>query len=150
MKILTIDDDASVRQALSVGLRLQWQDVEVLEAADGESGVEVFFEENPDLVLLDVSMPHMGGFEVLREIRLVSEVPVIMLTGRADEMDQVRGLELGADEYLQKPIRHATLIAHIKSALRRAHGLSPVETLPDFKVGDLTVHFQNREVTVAG
>jgi ParB/RepB/Spo0J family partition protein len=80
----------------------------------------------------------------------VSEVPVIMLTGRADEMDQVRGLELGADEYLQKPIRHATLIAHIKSALRRAHGLSPVETLPDFKVGDLTVHFQNREVTVAG
>jgi len=148
VKILTIDDDASVRQALSVGLKLQWQDTEVLEAGDGDTGLEVFFEHSPDLVLLDVSMPRMSGFEVLREIRLVSEVPVILLTGRGDEMDHVRGLELGADEYLQKPIRHAPLVAHIKSALRRARGMSPVETLPDFVAGDLAIHFQNREVTI--
>jgi ParB/RepB/Spo0J family partition protein len=150
VKILTIDDDASVRQALSVGLKLQWQDIEVLEAADGETGLETFFDQGPDLILLDVSMPSMSGFEVLREIRLVSDVPVIMLTGRSDEMDHVRGLELGADEYLQKPVRHAALLAHIKSALRRAKGVSPVETLPDFNAGDLSIHFQNREVTLAG
>jgi two-component system, OmpR family, KDP operon response regulator KdpE len=150
VKILTIDDDASVRQALGVSLKLQWQDVEVLEAADGESGLEVFFEHSPDLVLLDVSMPRMSGFEALRQIRLVSEVPVIMLTGRADEMDHVRGLELGADEYLLKPIRYAALVAHIKSALRRVNGIAPVETLPDFTTGDLTMHFQNRQVTLAG
>jgi two-component system KDP operon response regulator KdpE len=150
MKILTIEDDAAIRQALAVSLKLQWQDVEVLEAADGEGGLETFFEATPDLVLLDVSMPHMSGFEVLREIRLVSEVPVIMLTGRTEEMDQVRGLELGADEYLHKPIRHAALVAHIKSALRRSKTISPSETLPDFVTGDLSIHFQNREVTVAG
>jgi DNA-binding response OmpR family regulator len=114
MKILTIDDDASVREALTVSLQLQLQDVEVLEAADGEAGLEVFFDTNPDLVLLDVNMPRKSGFEVLREIRQVSDVPVIMLTGRDEEMDQVRALELGVDEYLHKPIRHATLVARIK------------------------------------
>jgi two-component system, OmpR family, KDP operon response regulator KdpE len=150
VKILTIDDDASVRQALTVSLKLQWQDVEVLEAADGEMGLEKFFDHTPDIVLLDVSMPRLNGFEVLREIRLVSDAPVIMLTGRGDEMDHVRGLEMGADEYLQKPIRHAALVAHIKSALRRASRLSPIEALPDFVAGDLAIDFQNRQVTVAG
>jgi two-component system KDP operon response regulator KdpE len=150
VKILTIDDDASVREALAVSLQLQWQEVDVLQAADGESGLQMFFEANPDIVLLDVGMPRMSGFEVLKEIRLVSEVPVILLTGRDDEMDQVRGLELGADEYLQKPIRHAALVAHIKSALRRAEVEPPVQVLPDFIAGDLAIHFQNEEVTVGG
>ncbi len=150
MKILTIDDDPSVREALAVGLQLQWQDAEVLQAADGEKGLETFFDTNPDIVLLDVGMPRMSGFEVLKEIRLVSEVPVILLTGRDEEMDQVRGLELGADEYLQKPIRHAALVAHIKSALRRAEVEPPVQALPDFVAGDLAIHFENQEVTVGG
>jgi two-component system KDP operon response regulator KdpE len=150
VKILTIDDDPSVREALAISLQLQWQEVEVLQAADGETGLEVFFDANPDIVLLDVGMPRMSGFEVLREIRLVSEVPVILLTGRDEEMDQVRGLELGADEYLQKPIRHAALVAHIKSALRRAEVEPPVQALPDFVAGDLAIHFQNEEVTLGG
>jgi two-component system KDP operon response regulator KdpE len=150
VKILTIDDDPLVREALAVSLQLQWQEVEVLQAADGESGLEMFFDANPDIVLLDVGMPRMSGFEVLKEIRLVSEVPVILLTGRDDEMDQVRGLELGADEYLQKPIRHAALVAHIKSALRRAEVEPPVQALPDFIAGDLAIHFQNGEVTLGG
>jgi two-component system KDP operon response regulator KdpE len=150
VKILTIDDDPSVREALAVGLQLQWQDAEVLQAADGEAGLDMFFDTNPDIVLLDVGMPRMSGFEVLKEIRLVSEVPVILLTGRDEEMDQVHGLELGADEYLQKPIRHAALVAHIKSALRRAEVEPPVQALPDFVAGDLAIHFQNQEVTVGG
>jgi two-component system, OmpR family, KDP operon response regulator KdpE len=150
MKILTVDDDASVRQALAVSLRLQLQDVEVLEAADGEAGLEMFFDTNPDVVLLDVNMPRMSGFEVLREIRRVSDVPVIMLTARDEEMDQVRGLELGVDDYLHKPIRHVTLVARIKSALRRIERAAPVDTLPDFVSGDLAIHFDNREVTIAG
>src|SRR5579859_7676430 len=150
MKILTIDDDASVREALTVSLRLQLQDVEVLEAADGEAGLNMFFDTNPDLVLLDVNMPRKSGFEVLREIRQVSDVPVIMLTARDEEIDQVRALELGVDEYMHKPIRHATLVAHIKSVLRRTEGTSPVDTLPDFVSGDLTLHFQNQQLTIAG
>ncbi len=149
MKILTVDDDESVRQALTVSLRLLLKDVEVLQAPDGETGLEMFFETNPDLVLLDVNMPRMSGFEVLREIRRVSDLPVIMLTARDEDMDQVRGFELGADEYLHKPIRHATLVARIKSALRRA-ARAPVDELPDFVAGDLAIHFQNQQVTVAG
>jgi two-component system KDP operon response regulator KdpE len=141
VKILTIDDDPSVRQALAVALKLQWQDVEVLEAADGEAGLDLFFESTPDLVLLDVTMPHMSGFEVLRQIRLVSDVPVMMISGRGDETDHVRGLELGADEYLEKPIRHAPLLAHM---------LAPVEVLPDFVAGELTVNYESHEVKLGG
>lgn len=150
MKILTIDDDASVRDALTVSLRLQLQDVEILEAAEGESGLDMFFDTNPDLVLLDVNMPRKSGFEVLREIRQVSDAPVIMLTARDEEMDQVRALELGVDDYLHKPIRYATLVARIKSVLRRTQHTTPVDTLPDFVSGDLALHFQNQQVTVAG
>jgi two-component system, OmpR family, KDP operon response regulator KdpE len=150
MKALTIDDDASVRHALTVSLQLQLQDAEVLQAADGETGLQMFFDANPDLVLLDVNMPRMSGFEVLREIRRVSDVPVIMLTARDDEMDQVRALELGVDDYLHKPIRHAPLVARIRSALRRTERMSPVEALPDLVAGDLTIHFENQQVMVAG
>jgi two-component system KDP operon response regulator KdpE len=150
MKILTIDDDASVRHALTVSLQLQLQDVELLQAADGESGLQMFFDGSPDLMLLDVNMPRMSGFEVLREIRRVSDVPVIMLTARDEDMDQVRGLELGVDDYLHKPIRHAPLVARIRSALRRTERLPPVDAVPDFVAGDLTVHFENHQVTIAG
>ena len=150
MKILTIDDDASVRQALTVSLQLQLQDVEVLQAADGETGLQTFFDADPDLVLLDVNLPRLSGFEVLREIRRVSDIPIIMLTARDDEMDQVRGLQLGVDDYLHKPIRHAPLVARIRSALRRTERVSPVEVHPDFVAGDLAIHFENQQVTVAG
>jgi two-component system, OmpR family, KDP operon response regulator KdpE len=150
MKILTIDDDESVREALTVSLQLQLQDVQVLQAANGEAGLALFFDTTPDLVLLDVNMPRLSGFEVLREIRRVSDVPVIMLTARDDEMDQVRGLELGVDDYLHKPIRHATLVARIRSALRRTERVPPVDALPDFAAGQLSVHFQNQQVSIAG
>src|SRR5437868_11168380 len=103
MKLLVIDDDARVRDALEIGIGLQREDARVISAADGEAGLDIFFNEEPDIVLLDVVMPKMNGFEVLRAIREVSDVPVIMLTGRGDEIDQVRGLELGADDYVAKP-----------------------------------------------
>jgi DNA-binding response OmpR family regulator len=150
MKILVVDDDARLREALEVGLRLQWEDTQVIAAADGEAGVEAFFEINPDVVLLDVSMPRKDGFEVLRDIRRVSDVPVIMLTGRAEDTDQVRGLELGADDYVAKPFSHLALIARIKAARRRAELPPPVNALPDFEAGDLAIHFQNQEVTLRG
>jgi two-component system, OmpR family, KDP operon response regulator KdpE len=150
MKILMIDDDASVREALTISLQLQLQDVEVLQAADGESGLQMFFDTNPDIVLLDINMARMSGFEILREIRRVSDVPVLMLTARDEEMDQVRGLELGVDVYLRKPLRHATLVASIKNVLRRSERVAPVQVMPDFTAGALTIHFQKEQVTLAG
>lgn len=150
MKILVVDDDPRLREALEVGLQLQWEDAKVVSAGDGESGVDLFFQEEPDVVLLDVTMPRMNGFEVLKAIRRVSDTPVIMLTARGEDVDQVRGLELGADDYVSKPFSHLALMARVKAVLRRAEMPPPIEALPDFAAGDLAIHFQNEEVTVAG
>jgi DNA-binding response OmpR family regulator len=150
MKVLVVDDDARLRDALEIGIQLQWEDAQVLTAADGEVGLDCFFNEEPDIVLLDVNMPGKNGFEVLKAIRQVSDVPVIMLTARGEDIDQVRGLELGADDYMAKPFSHLALMARIKAALRRAELPPPVQALPDFQAGDLAIHFQNQEVTVAG
>jgi DNA-binding response OmpR family regulator len=150
MKILVVDDDPRLRDALTIGIQMQWEAAQVLSAADGEAGLEVFFRDEPDVVLLDVAMPRMNGFEVLKEIRRVSDTPVIMLTARREDVDQVRGLELGADDYVPKPFSHLALMARIKAVLRRAEMPPPVDALPDFVAGDLAIHFQNQEVTVGG
>ncbi|MBX6771276.1 MAG: response regulator transcription factor [Chloroflexi bacterium] len=150
MKILIVDDDPEVREALAAGIRLQWQDSVVILAGDGDDGIAMFFEYEPDVVLLDVGLPGRNGFEVLREIRRVSDVPVIMLTARGEELDQVRGLELGADDYVVKPFGPLALLARIKAVLRRADLPPPVEAIPDFVAGDLAVNFTSRQVRVRG
>lgn len=148
MKILVVDDDPQILDALTVGFQLQWQDSAIVTASDGESGIQRFYDDDPDVVVLDVTMPEKNGFEVLREIRRVSDVPVIMLTAHGDDVDQVRGLELGADDYVIKPFSHLTLLARIKAVLRRAELPPPVQAMPDFVAGDLTINFQNHEVSV--
>ncbi len=150
MKILVVDDDPQILDALSVGFQLQWQDSTVIAASDGERGIEHFFEDNPDVVVLDVTMPGKNGFEVLREIRRVSDVPVIMLSARGEDVDQVRGLELGADDYVVKPFSHLALLARIKAVLRRAELPPPVQAMPDFVAGELTINFQSHEVSLHG
>ena len=146
MKILVVDDDPRLREALEVGLQLQWEDTQVSSAADGEAGLEAFFEVNPDLVLLDVNMPGKTGFEVVKEIRRVSDVPVIMLTARAEDTDQVRGLELGADDYVVKPFSPRELVARIRAVLRRTRA----EHRPDevLRVADVEVDVAKMHVTV--
>jgi two-component system KDP operon response regulator KdpE len=150
VKVLVVDDDPRLREALEVGLQLQWEDAEVISAADGETGLDLFFEQGPDVVLLDVTIPRMSGFDVLKAIRRVSDTPVIMLTARGEDVDEVRGLELGADDYVQKPFSHLALMARIKAVLRRAEMPPPVDSLPDFAVGELAIQFQNEKVKVAG
>jgi two-component system KDP operon response regulator KdpE len=150
MKILVVDDDPHILDALTVGFQLQWQDSTVLSGRDAEEGLRLFYEHDPEIVVLDVGLPDRSGFDVLREIRRVSDVPVIMLTARGEEMDQVRGLELGADDYVVKPFSHLALLARIKAVLRRAELPPPVQALPDFVAGDLSINFQNHEVTLHG
>jgi len=150
MKLLVVDDDPHILDALIVGFQLQWQDAEVYAARDGEEGLAQFYAHDPDVVVLDVSMPRKSGFEVLQEIRRVSDVPVIMLTARGEEMDQVRGLELGADDYVVKPFSHLALLARIKAVLRRAELPPPSKAVPDFVAGDLAVNFESHQVTVKG
>ena len=151
MKVLIVDDDAGVREAVTVGIQLQWADCEVLTASDGESGIRCFDEHDPDVVLLDVGLHgEKNGYEVLKEMRRVSDVPVIMLTAHGDEMEQVRGLELGADDYVVKPFSYVALLARIKAVLRRAEMPAPARAIPDFEDGDLSINFDNREVSKGG
>jgi DNA-binding response OmpR family regulator len=150
MKILVIDDETRLVEVLAVSFQFQWQDATVLSAGDAEEGLASVFEHNPDVVVLDVGLPDGTGFDLLRELRRTSDVPVIMLTAAGDETDQVRGLELGADDYVVKPCSNLALMARIKAVLRRAHLAPPAEALPDFVAGDLSVHFPSHQVTLRG
>ena len=120
MKVLVVDDDQRIRDALEIGVQLQWQDAKVLTAANGETGLELFFNEEPDIVLLDVTMPRKNGFEVLKAIRLVSDVPVIMLSADATQRQIERFLAAGAVAYLTKPIRVSLLLAELDRHLAPA------------------------------
>jgi two-component system KDP operon response regulator KdpE len=150
MKILLIDDDHDLREAISVGLSLQLREVEVETAEDGRMGLAAWERSSPDLILLDVTMPGLGGFDVLREIRRRSDVPVIMLTARDEEIDRVRGLELGADDYVGKPFGHLELVARIRAVLRRMQATVPAGAAPSVRAGDLAIHFETHEVTRGG
>jgi DNA-binding response OmpR family regulator len=150
MKILVVDDDKNVVEAITIGFQLQWQDVTVLTASDGDKGLATFYDQNPDVVLLDVMMPYKDGFSVLKEIRQSSDVPVLMLTARGDELDKVKGLELGADDYLTKPFSHLELFARIRAVLRRTEMPAPINAAPSFVTGDLALNFEKREVTKNG
>jgi two-component system, OmpR family, KDP operon response regulator KdpE len=150
MRFLIVDDDKSIVDAVSIGLQFQWQDAEISSASDAERGLRIFFEWSPDVTLLDIGLPGASGFEVLGQIRELSDAPVLMLTARGDEMSKVKALEMGADDYLVKPFSHLELFARIKAVLRRAELLTPVNNVPSFVSGDVTVNFDSHEVTVKG
>lgn len=150
MKILLVDDDPHVLDSLVVGLQMQWRDREVISARDGQEALQKFTTHRPDLVILDVNLPRASGFEVLKSIRSVSDVPVIILTARNDEIDQVRGLEAGADDYITKPFSHMTFIARVKSVLRRTEGAMPSDTAAPFVSGDFVIDFQSQRVSQNG
>ncbi len=117
-RILTVEDDERIRSAVKLALEDEgWQ---VNEAEDGEDALESFNREPADVVLIDIMLPGIDGFEVCRSIRRVSDVPIIMVTARADTHDVVAGLEAGADDYLTKPFAPKELSARIRALLRRA------------------------------
>ena len=120
MRILVVDDAPDVVESVALGFTLQWRDVEVLGAGSGEEALDLVETRHPDIVLLDVGMPGLDGFATLKEIRAFSDVPVVMLTARDDAMDKVKGLELGADDYVTKPFSPSELVARVGALLRRA------------------------------
>lgn len=145
MKILVVDDDLELLRLIAFALRQAGY--MVLEAQDGPSALAVFERERPDLVVLDVNLPRLNGFEVLKKIRTVSEgLPVMMLTVRTGEEDQVRGLDLGADDYLGKPFSPRTLLARVRALLRRAG----VDRPAPLTAGDLLLDLETQTVRVKG
>ncbi len=132
MKILAVDDDAELLPLVAFALRQGGY--AVVEAADGERALEAFTAEAPDLVILDVNLRGLDGFEVCRRLRAASDVPILMLTVRNEEGDLVRGLDLGADDYLTKPFSPRTLLARVRALLRRSGQTAPQEPLVAGKV----------------
>jgi two-component system KDP operon response regulator KdpE len=147
-RILAVDDEPRILDFLR--LTLEREGFLVLEAADGEEALRRVRDDLPDLVLLDVNLPDMDGFEVLRQVREISSVPVVMVTVRGEEPDKIRGLELGADDYVTKPFSPGELVARIRAVLRRAEAGTTVAN-GVLKVDDyLTIDFEEREVIVNG
>jgi DNA-binding response OmpR family regulator len=145
-RILVVDDDVDIRGLLGELLRRAGYDV--AEAESGKAGLRQFYSSPPDLVLLDVSMPELDGWQTLERIRDLSEVPVMMLTARAGELEKVRGLKGGADDYVTKPFGRQELLARVEALLRRSGPRAEEPTT--YGDGSVTIDFAQREVTVGG
>jgi two-component system KDP operon response regulator KdpE len=148
MKVLIVDDDADVVEALALALGLLQPQCTVSQACNGQAAMEAFSRQRPELVVLDIMLPDMDGYQVLRRIRRVSDVPVIMLTVKESEIDKVRALGIGADDYVVKPFSVLELLARIKTIQRRL-GMRPeiAESAP-LTCGDLRVDLVERQVSV--
>jgi two-component system KDP operon response regulator KdpE len=143
--ILVVDDEPQIRRVMRS--TLSTHGYVITEAKSGEEALESLGANRPDLVLLDMNMPGIGGIEACRAIRSASDIPIIMLTVRNAERDKVAALDAGADDYVVKPFGFEELLARIRAALRR---YSPGDALPSFVAKDLTIDFQKREVTAGG
>ena len=146
-KILVVDDDLNICELLRLYLTKDGYNVVV--ANDGQSAVSMFQEENPALVLLDVMLPKLDGWQVCREIRKFSETPIIMLTAKGEVFDRVLGLELGADDYVVKPFDTKEIVARIKAVLRRSVS-SIAEEVKEVHYDKLSINLTNYELKVAG
>jgi DNA-binding response OmpR family regulator len=144
MKILVVDDDIDLLSL--IGFALRQAGYLVIEASDGAAALERFSSEQPDLVILDVNLPALNGFEVCRRIRAEASTPVMMLTVRNSEEDQVHGLDGGADDYLTKPFSPRTLLARVRALLRRAE----IERPSPLAAGDLALDVERQAVSVRG
>jgi DNA-binding response OmpR family regulator len=146
-RVLVIDDDDDIRGL--VAELLQRAGLEVEQASDGRAGLRAFHQSSPDLVLLDVSMPELDGWETLERIRDLSDVPVMMLTARGAELERVRGLQAGADDYMVKPFGRQELVARVQAMLRRARtsGEERQESYADTRI---TIDFAQRAVAYDG
>ena len=147
MRILAVDDEPEVIEIVKLCFHLRWPEAEVIAAGTGQEALAAIEGQAPDLVLLDIMLPDIDGFEVCEEVRRFSDVPIIMLTARDAEVERVRGLEMGADDYITKPFSHLELLARSRAVLRRYQNQPPAvgET---FQSGNFQMDYAARRVTV--
>jgi DNA-binding response OmpR family regulator len=146
-KVLLVDDDAGLLSLL--GQYLRDQDFQIFEASNGAMGLRLAYEQHPDLVLLDVMMPGMDGWEVCARLREMTHVPIIMLTAKATEADKLRGFRMGVDDYVTKPFSFAELVARIQAVLARAESPGRKEAAPMI-YGDLVLDRERYRATMEG
>jgi two-component system KDP operon response regulator KdpE len=147
-RILIVDDELSILKYLRANLEAEGY--KVLMALNGIQALQTLEAEMPDLVVLDIMMPEMDGLEVCRRLREWSQLPIIMLSARADEKDKVQCLDLGADDYITKPFGKDEFIARVRAVMRRVEVTSPTPTTPSLKNDNLEINFSKRKITVKG
>jgi len=147
-RILIVDDELAIIKFLRANL--ETNGFETLAAMDGTEALETIERELPDLVILDIKMPKMDGFEVCRRLREWTQIPIVMLSARGDEADKVKCLSLGADDYITKPFGASELIARVRAVLRRTEAAGTIPAQPSFTCDYLEINFVERRVTVAG
>jgi DNA-binding response OmpR family regulator len=153
MKVLLIEDNSEIVDIVTITLQLRWAEVTLISTFLGNEGVELAKTEQPDLIMLDLGLPDIDGFQVLRKIRDFSDVPVVILTVRGEEMDKIKGLELGADDYITKPFSPGELLARMKALLRRSSMSKTTgngdgkSSVPSIK-GKLRIDFTSGEVSI--
>jgi DNA-binding response OmpR family regulator len=145
-KILVVDDDPAIRKFIRANLTVRGY--EVFLAFDGEEGLRVLETEMPDLILLDIMMPKIDGLEVCRRVREWSKIPIIMLSARAGEMDKVKCLDCGADDYLTKPFSLKELLSRIKAVLRRTGDIEDKMTVYRHQIGELVIDLNQNRVSL--
>lgn len=148
MNALIIEDDANVVEAVTLCLQLRWPEVDISVAVEGIEGIKMSKLVPFDITILDINLPDIGGFEVLKQVRSFSSMPIIILTVRGEEDDQARGLEMGADDYVIKPFRPRDLIARVNAVLRRSRISMEVTELPSLTRGNFTLNLGNNNFRI--
>lgn len=148
MKILVIEDDPEVQETISICFEMSWTDTKTIPSLKGKEGIKLSESEKPDIILLDLGLPDIGGFEVLKEIRSFSNVPIIILTIRGEEQNKLKGLGLGADDYIVKPFSPAELLVRIRAVLRRSQAFPFKGEV--IKFGEFIIDPRPRKVTLGG
>lgn len=146
--ILVVDDEPTVTEVVSV--YLEHAGYQVIVAANGESALEILETQPPDLVVLDLMLPDVGGLEITRWLRARGDMPIIMLTARRDEVDRILGLELGADDYVVKPFSPQELVSRVKAVLRRTYGTTVTKSEDPLEIANLRIDPQTRMVETEG
>jgi two-component system, OmpR family, KDP operon response regulator KdpE len=147
-RILVVDDDLAIIKFLRANL--QAEGYEILVAIDGEQALQTIEKELPDLVILDITLPGLDGFEICHRLRQWSQIPIIMLTARGEAEDKVRCLDLGADDYITKPFAANELLARVRAVLRRVQVTELTPQQPSFRYENIEVSFVQRRVTISG
>lgn len=148
MNALIIEDDANIVEAVTLCLQLRWPEVDISAAVEGAEGIEMSKLGPFDITILDINLPDIDGFEVLKQVRSFSNVPIIILTVRGNEDDQARGLEMGADDYVIKPFRPRDLIARVNAVLRRSRISMEVTELHSLTRGKFTLNLGNNNLHI--
>ena len=150
MKVVIIEDHAETVETVSTCFELRWPDVTILSTGEGNKGLKLIEAELPDVVILGLRLPDIDGFELLRQVRHSFDMPIIVVSVRNQKIDIVKGLELGADDYITQPFDHIEFLARVKAVLRRTTMPQLKENNEPFQSGKLRIDFDNREVSLGG